>query len=119
MPQAALAETWEGSYIILFAVPPRRHWAFSQTAAAALSQGCGLHFFWREVMTKAKPTPASFTVRLGHPLLILFWSVWMILLGVILGVYFHPSHGVAVGISIACAAMILVHEMLEKSIWPP
>ena len=70
-------------------------------------------------MAKARPTPASFTVRLGHPLLILFWSVWMILLGVILGVYFHPSHGVAVGISIACAAMILVHEMLEKSIWPP
>ena len=38
----------------------------------------------------------------------------MILLGVILGVYFHPSHGVAVGISIACAAMILFHEMLEN-----
>lgn len=70
-------------------------------------------------MAKATPTPASFIVRLGHPLLILFWSFWLVLPGVILGVYFHPSHGAAGGISIPCAAMILVHEMLEKSIWPP
>ena len=39
-------------------------------------------------MAKARPTPASFTVRLGHPLLILFSRVWMVLLIVILGVYF-------------------------------
>ena len=64
-----------------------------------------------------RPTPASFTVRLGHPLLILFWSVWMVLLGVVLGSYFHSSHGAAVGISITCAAMIVVHEMVEGFIW--
>lgn len=64
-----------------------------------------------------RPTPASFTVRLGHPLLILFWSFWMVLLGVVLGAHFHPSHGAAVGISIACAAMIVVHELVEGFIW--
>lgn len=119
MPQAAPVETWEGLYIILFPSRPLGAGPRSQSATAARWQGYGLHFFWREVMTKAIPTPARFTVRLGHPLLILFWSVWMVLPDVILEVYFHPSHGSAGGISIPCAAMILVHEMLEKSIWPP
>ena len=79
------------------------------------SESCGLHCFRRQPMTR--PTPASFTVRLGHPLLILFWSVWMILLGVVSGIYFHPSHGAAVEVSIACGAMIVVHEMVEGFIW--
>lgn len=68
-------------------------------------------------MTTARPTPASFTVRLGHPVLIFFWSVWMVLLGVVLGAYLHPSHGVAVGISIVCAAMIVIHELIDGFVW--
>jgi hypothetical protein len=68
-------------------------------------------------MTKAKSTPSSFTVRLGHPAFIVFWSFWMVLLGVILGVYFHPSHEAAFGISIVCAVMIAVHERIDGFIW--
>ena len=68
-------------------------------------------------MTKARQTPASFTVRLGHPVFIVFWSFWMVLLGVVLGVYFHPTHGAAVGLSIACAAMIAIHEMVDGFVW--
>ena len=68
-------------------------------------------------MTKAGPTPTSFTVRLGHPVFIVFWSFWMVLLGVVLGAYLHPSHGATVGISIVCAAMIAVHELVDGFIW--
>ena len=68
-------------------------------------------------MTKARPTTASFTVRLGHPVFIFFWSIWMLLLGFFLGVYLHPSHRAAVGISIICAAMIVIHEMVDGFIW--
>jgi len=42
-------------------------------------------------MNNAKSTPESFTVRLGHPVFIFFWSVWMVVLGVVLGVHLHPS----------------------------
>lgn len=41
----------------------------------------------------------------------------MVFLGVVLGANFRPSHGAAVGISIACAAMIVIHDMLEGFIW--
>jgi galactitol-specific phosphotransferase system IIC component len=68
-------------------------------------------------MTKASPTPASFTVRLGHPVYIFFWSVWMVLLGCIIGMHLHSSFRAAVGISIACAAMIVIHELLDGFIW--
>jgi hypothetical protein len=30
-------------------------------------------------MDKQKTTARGFTVKLGHPVLILFWSVWMLL----------------------------------------
>lgn len=68
-------------------------------------------------MTKALPTPTSFTVRLGYPIIIFFWGVWMVLLGLLLGVYLHPSRRAAVGISIACAAMIVIHELVDGFIW--
>lgn len=68
-------------------------------------------------MTESRPTPASFTVRLGHPVFIAFWSFWMVLLGCSIGMHFHPSLGAAVGISTACAAMIMVHEVTDGFIW--
>lgn len=70
-------------------------------------------------MTKGKPTPtpASYTIKLGHPVLIFFWSFWMVLLGVALGEHLHPSHGAAVGISIVCATMIVIHELIDGFIW--
>lgn len=64
-----------------------------------------------------RPTPASFTVRLGHPVFIFFWSLWMVLLGLFLGIHLHPSHEAAVGISIACAAMIAIHELIDGWVW--
>ena len=67
--------------------------------------------------TKASPTPASFAVRLGHPVLIVLWSFWMVLLGVVLWVYFHLTRGAAVGLSIACAAMIAIHKLINGFIW--
>ncbi len=60
-------------------------------------------------MNKARPNPESFTVRLGHPVFIFFWSVWMVVLGVVLGVHLHPSRAVGLGISILCATLIVVH----------
>ena len=68
-------------------------------------------------MNNAKSTPESFTVRLGHPVFIFFWSVWMVVLGVVLGVHLHPSHAAALGISILCATMIMAHELIDAFIW--
>ena len=70
-------------------------------------------------MNKARLTPWCFTVRLGHPVFIFFWSVWMEALGVVLGV--HASS------SLACRrarhlqprtdAMITAHELIDAFIW--
>lgn len=68
-------------------------------------------------MTKTRSTPTSFTVRLGHPVLIFFWSVWMLLLGCVIGMHWHQSRGVAFCISVACAVMIVVHEMIDGWVW--
>jgi hypothetical protein len=68
-------------------------------------------------MNKARPNPESFTVRLGHPVFIFFWSVWMVVLGVVLGVHLHPSRAAGLGISILCATLIVVHELIDGFIW--
>lgn len=64
-----------------------------------------------------KATSTSFTVRLGHPIFILFWSFWMVLLGLILGAHIHPTRGTMIGISIVCAVMIATHELVDGFIW--
>lgn len=46
---------------------------------------------------------------------IVVWNFWMVFLGVVLGAHLHPLHGATVGISIGCAAMIAVHELVYGS----
>ena len=64
-------------------------------------------------MNKQELTAGSFTIKLGHPVLIFLWSAWMLLLGCAIGMHWHRSHTVAVCVSIACAVLIVVHEMIS------
>lgn len=52
-------------------------------------------------MDQTKPTAKGFTVKLGHPVLIFFWSAWMLLLGM-------ARHALA---SIACYCGLRIRNM--------
>jgi len=54
---------------------------------------------------------------IGHPVLILIWSASMLLLGSMIGMHWHKSHAGAVCMSLACALIIVLHEMIEGFIW--
>ena len=68
-------------------------------------------------MDKQKPNVGGFTVKLGHPVLIFFWSTWMLLLGCAIGMHWRRSHTVAFCVSMTCAVMIVVHEMIDGFVW--
>jgi hypothetical protein len=68
-------------------------------------------------MIKQELTSGSFTIKLGHPALIFLWSTWMLLLGCVIGMHWHRSHSVVVCVSLACAVLIVVHEMIDGFVW--
>lgn len=68
-------------------------------------------------MANSRPAAESFTVMLGHPVLVFLWSAWMLLLGCTIGMHCHRSHTVTACVCIACAVLIVAHEIVDGWIW--
>ncbi len=58
-----------------------------------------------------------FSVRLGNPVAIFFWSSAMLLAGIVIGAYWHPSRAFVVAIGVAAGLFMVVHELVSGLMW--
>ena len=56
-------------------------------------------------------------VRLGNPMVMFFWSFAMLLVGIIIGEYWHPSRMHLVAIAAAAGAFTMIHELVCCFVW--
>jgi hypothetical protein len=56
-------------------------------------------------------------VRLGNPMTMFFWSFAMLLIGDVIGAYWHPSRVVALAIAVAAAVFTVLHELVCCFVW--
>jgi hypothetical protein len=56
-------------------------------------------------------------VRLGNPLVMFFWSFAMLLVGIVIGEYWHPSRMRSVAIAAAAGAFTMIHELACCFVW--
>ena len=56
-------------------------------------------------------------MQLANPLLIFIYSLSLFLLGCAVGIYWHSAPPVAVGLAIAGASLMVLHDTLTSLIW--
>jgi hypothetical protein len=56
-------------------------------------------------------------LTLGNPLLIFIYSLSLLLLGCAIGIYWHSAPSIAVGLTIAGASLMVLHDTLTSVIW--
>jgi hypothetical protein len=56
-------------------------------------------------------------VRLGNPMVMFFWSFAMLLVGIAIGGYWHPSRMRAVTIAVGAGAFTMLHELVCCFVW--
>jgi hypothetical protein len=56
-------------------------------------------------------------VRLGNPMVMFFWSFAMLLVGIVIGEYWRPSHARAVAMAVAAGAFTMLHELVCCFVW--
>jgi len=56
-------------------------------------------------------------VRLGHPVVIFFHSVALLLVGVAIGNHWHQSHSTAIWIAVSGAVLVVINEMISCFWW--
>ena len=56
-------------------------------------------------------------VRLGNPIVMIFWSSAMFLAGIAIGVYWHPSRTHSIVIAIAAGMFTMAHELVCCFVW--
>jgi len=54
---------------------------------------------------------------LGNPMVMFFWSFAMLLVGIIIGEYWHPSRTHAMSIAIVAGIFTLIHELRCCFVW--
>jgi hypothetical protein len=56
-------------------------------------------------------------MQLANPLLIFIYSLSLLLVGCAGGIYWHAAPSVAVGLAIAGASLMVLHDTLTSLIW--
>jgi hypothetical protein len=56
-------------------------------------------------------------VRLGNPVVMFFWSAAMLLTGIVIGAYWHPSRALVVATGVAAGVFMVLHELLCCFVW--
>jgi hypothetical protein len=56
-------------------------------------------------------------MRLANPILIFIYSLSLLLLGSAVGIFWHAAPSVAVGLAIAGASLMILHDTLTSLIW--
>jgi hypothetical protein len=56
-------------------------------------------------------------MRLGDPLLIFIYSLSLLLLGCVIGIYLHATPATAIGLTFAGASLMVLHDTLTSLIW--
>ena len=58
-----------------------------------------------------------FNVRLGNPMVMFFWSFAMLLAGIVIGEYWHPSRMHSAAIAAAAGVFTMIHELVSCFVW--
>lgn len=56
-------------------------------------------------------------MRLGNPFLIFLYSLALLLFGCAIGIHWHAMPAVAIALSLAGAALTVLHEMITAILW--
>jgi hypothetical protein len=56
-------------------------------------------------------------VRLGNPMVMFFWSFAMLLVGIAIGEYWHPSRMQSAAIAAAAGVLTMIHELVCCFVW--
>jgi hypothetical protein len=56
-------------------------------------------------------------MQLANPLPIFIYSLSLLLLGYAIGIYWHAAPSVAVGLAIAGASLMVLHDTLTSLLW--
>ena len=57
------------------------------------------------------------SVRLGNPVVMFFWSAALLLTGIVIGAYWHPSRALVVATGVAAGVFMVLHELLCCFVW--
>jgi uncharacterized membrane protein YhhN len=56
-------------------------------------------------------------MQLANPLLVFIYSLSLLVLGCAVGIYWHATPSIAVGLAIAGASLMVLHDTLTSLIW--
>lgn len=56
-------------------------------------------------------------VRLGNPVVMFFWASAMFLIGIVVGIHWHPSHALTAAVALAAGALTMLHELVCCFVW--
>jgi len=59
----------------------------------------------------------KFSVRLGNPVAIFFWSSAMLLTGIVIGAHWQPSRAWVMASGVAAGLFMVAHELVSGLMW--